>query len=258
MIPIFLTPPKPTGLQASPTNPAAKKSLVDKQLTASTKINDDFDAELATHPILLGPHGEVLNPEVRENCKKILRSAACPASIKEAVFQTIYAQNCYDLFELEPVIDEFGKMSDEIVAEGGHLELEDVHLTTEILSLNLRGANLRGLSLRGSSSVCCDMTDADLTGARFIGCSFHCSKMIGVKCAGLVIENSTFMLTEVTDTSIFDLNLLKLRLAETDDRLWNFRAHIEQDSSIENRARFFLHGRLTAPSILNSASCIIL
>ena len=231
------------------TDPVIKKALVEKLLPDLAMLVDAYyvdniDPDLATQPILFGPDGDVLNPQVRENCKRILCSAFCSPRTKELVFETMCQADSEASSPPALVIEEFVKIADEIVAEGGRLELEDVHLKTGYLDLNCRGANLRGLNVIGSVGIACDMTDADLTGAKFIACTFLQSKIIAAKSAGLVIKDCSFIYTEVTGTNLVDPKALKCRSAATDPNLWAYD-HLfnrQSDSEQQGPERYFLHG----------------
>lgn len=249
MTPILPNSPA-VSFTKSQTTPAIKKSVTEK-----------VSPDLANQAILFGADGEVLNPEVRDNCKKILRSADCSPRTKEVMFETMWQQCDGDLAQTQQILAELETMTNEIVAEGGCLQLEDVNLRGGLLSMNCRGANLRGLTVIGHSISRCDMTDADMTGAKFSHCAFSYTKMIGAKCAGLVIENSSFVCTEVTDTNIVDPTLLKLRLGATDYRLWAYQADIAQTSIASDSDRYFLHGHMqkqVGPPALDPLACVIL
>ena len=264
MLPIIPLNPQASGRLTTQTDPVVKKNLTEKLLPDLVSIIDDYyaddvDPELAYQAILFGADGVVLNALVRENCKRILRSAFCPPGIKEQVLGVMMSTSTDGLCRM---LSEFETIADEIVAEGGHLELEDVHLTNVYLRMNCQGANLRGLIVSGHSTVSCDMTDADMTGAKFRDCVFICAKLTGVKSAGLVIEQSRFIYTEVTDTMIIDPVVLKCRLPATDGQLWcyEFKANLEQVISTE-RERFFLHGTMDialTPSRLKPVSCLLM
>lgn len=264
MLPIISLTPQAPGRPTTQTNPFVKKTLTEKLLPELAGIvddyyADDFDTELAGQPILFGVDKTVLNPVVRENCKRILRSAFCPPGIKEQVLGVMMSTSTDGLCRM---VSEFETIADEIVTEGGHLELEDVHLAGMYLRMNCQGANLRGLTVRDHSTISCNMTDADMTGAKFSDCAFICAKLTGVKSAGLLIEKSRFIYTEVTDTHIVDPVVLKCRLPATDDKLWCYevQANLEQVISTECE-RFFLHGTMAAPLAsprVNPASCLLM
>lgn len=147
-------------------------------------------------------NGTIREPEVRAAIKAALMSSDCDQLIKITIFQNIpkVGDANYQHYEKE-----FQSICSEIIQEEYRINLDGIHLK----NVYLFGLDFTKITARGSTFVNvefsrCNFTKGDLTNATFINCKFSASKMYGVDTRGVRYEETTFVMTHVTDMIIDD------------------------------------------------------
>lgn len=180
-------------------------------------LYDEINPSLIGERLKLDLTGKVLNPWVRENIKRILGSANCLPWCKEVTICSINNEP-----HRMPYLVELAQISNEIVAEGGRVNLDNVMLNQIDLCLNMRNASMRNFVL-SDSLVTGDMTGADLTGSHFTKVKFEYLLLIRALCTDMIITNSSFECVFMTGTDITDPALLQYRCVLTDPGLLHYR-----------------------------------
>jgi len=107
-------------------------------------------------------------------------------------------------------LKELRNISDEIVSEGGRVDLTDVYIHDAVIDLNLRDANLENAGFTNVEFVDCDMSGADLTDVAMKRCLFVGATMNHATTDGMKMDKVMFRGLEVTKD---DLSKPEIRLA---------------------------------------------
>jgi len=218
MHPLSLNPPtlssaRPTKFQTDQVIVAALADILPTDVShiVSDYFYEDVDVALAVQWLEFDVDGNVSNPDVRANIKSALLSESCPAAVKAKIFENLAqvinhrsgdGPNIY-LQELEDI-------GNEILAEGGKIDLRGVVLNSVTITVNLNNADLTGAHI-SQAEIFCDCTGANLTNAHFEDVGFRHAKLCCATSTGLKIEHCNFVETEVTGTYLTAPALLALR-----------------------------------------------
>ena len=129
------------------------------------------------------------NPAVRQAIKDVLSSDTSSPSDKEKIFSTMSRETVSGSpGNVRLYRRELRTISDEIVRDGGHINLAAASISGTVIDLNLNGANFENTAFTDVEFNLVDMSDANLKGTKFKDCLFFRSTMCGAATSGMTME----------------------------------------------------------------------